>query len=703
MTTRVSMVASTVLLWAAVNADAQELTARAQHSWLVTRASDQFPASVAGEVPREPTAETFPTSVQPWWLAERRACEGCPTRSVGKALFQTTVINGVYGLANLARGQVTARITPKTWWANMEQGWVWDLDDFAVNQVGHPYQGSNYFNTGRANGLSFWESAAVTAFGSATWEYYGETNFASLNDLINTTLGGIALGEMFHRSAWLIRDPRATGRGRLWREIGATVIDPITGINRFLTGDASRTTDKPADLVPSSLTAVSSAGVLWRGTQSSAFSAAGQPFVEVNGLYGDVTAGRSRTPYDAFGARLRFGGGAGLSEARVRGRLLGQPFRNDTVQFNVLQTYDYQNNDAYQTGSQSFEAALAISHSFSSRVRLQVMGWGGLTVLGAVNSLPLGVTERPEEEEGDTGQGVSEGPRFYDYGPGANLGATATVSRDRFPLVTLAYEGRHLYSIDGVRANHFLQRGRIDLLLPLTGPVGIGASAEYFDRRTFFQDADRTESGYRYPQLRAYVTWNPAAAVAPAGSLTQAAAPKPGSDAPPSSGASNLWITGGGTFSTLRGDCQECDEETPYRHSGGLLANLGYRVNRRMDAGAEVLWMAVDTADGRIRSTHVDAVAQFRPWASQGFFLKGGAGMAFIRNWVDAIGSGAINSKALSVVIGAGWAFRPEERIGFQVFGTQHAAALGDLQTAAGSVPDVMGNFWSLGAGIVIR
>jgi hypothetical protein len=109
-----------------------------------------------------------------------------------------------------------AHITPKTWWANMEQGWVWDLDDFGVNQVGHPYQGNNYFNTGRANGLSFYESAAVTAFRSATWEYFGETNHASINDFINTTLGGIALGEMFHRTAWLVRNtPRARG---LWAD-----------------------------------------------------------------------------------------------------------------------------------------------------------------------------------------------------------------------------------------------------------------------------------------------------------------------------------------------------------------------------------------------------------------------------------------------------------------------------------------------------
>jgi hypothetical protein len=167
--------------------------------------------------------------------------------------------------------------------------------------------------------------------------------------------------------------------------------------------------------------------------------------------------------------------------------------------------------------------------------------------------------------------------------------------------------------------------------------------------------------------------------------------------------ASNLWLTAGSTFATVRGDCQTCEEDFPYRRAGSLLANIGYRVNRRMDVGAEVFWMPVNTADGRIRTTHLDAVAQFRPWASQGFFLKGGAGMAFVRNWVDAIGPDPINSKALSVVIGAGWAFRPAARVGLQVFGAQHVAALGDLKTAEEDVPDVVGNFWSLGVAVVIR
>lgn len=167
--------------------------------------------------------------------------------------------------------------------------------------------------------------------------------------------------------------------------------------------------------------------------------------------------------------------------------------------------------------------------------------------------------------------------------------------------------------------------------------------------------------------------------------------------------ASRLWVTAGAAWATQRGDCQECDEDFPYRNSTAVVGNAGYRVNDRMDVGADILWVPVDTSAGRIKTTHLDAVAQFRPCASKGFFLKGGAGMAFVRNWVEAIGPDAINSKALSVVIGGGWAFRRSEKVGFQLFAMQHVAALGDLQSAGTTYADVTGNLWSLGASVVIR
>jgi hypothetical protein len=172
---------------------------------------------------------------------------------------------------------------------------------------------------------------------------------------------------------------------------------------------------------------------------------------------------------------------------------------------------------------------------------------------------------------------------------------------------------------------------------------------------------------------------------------------------PPAGVTSRLWVVAGGAFATLRGDCQECEEDFPYRHSGAVLVDIGYRANPRMDAGVEVFWMPIDTSQGTIRTTHIDAVAQFRPWASHGFFLKGGAGMAFVRNWVDTLSPDSFNEKGLSVLIGGGWVVRPTARLGLQLFATQHAFALGDLQASQGLINDVIGNRWSVGAAVVIR
>jgi len=188
-------------------------------------------------------------------------------------------------------------------------------------------------------------------------------------------------------------------------------------------------------------------------------------------------------------------------------------------------------------------------------------------------------------------------------------------------------------------------------------------------------------------------------------SPSQPAAPAAASE------TSKIWLVVGGAFATLRSDCEAPPSplspitcgSSPYRHSASLLLNVGYRVSDRMDVGAEIFWMPQNNPSGRIRVTHFDAVAQFRPWASKGFFLKGGAGMALLRNWVDAIGPESINQKALSVVIGGGWAFRPGEHLGLQLFAEQHAGAIGDVQTAEGQVENVMGNFWSIGAAVVIR
>ena len=179
-------------------------------------------------------------------------------------------------------------------------------------------------------------------------------------------------------------------------------------------------------------------------------------------------------------------------------------------------------------------------------------------------------------------------------------------------------------------------------------------------------------------------------------------APAMAQDAPPPD-LSRLWIVVGGASGTLRGHCTDCGADFPFRHGPGIVGNGGYRVSPRVDAGGDVFWMQWRNDSGTLQAVAINAVAQFRPWVSKGFFIKGGAGMAFVRNWVITTGPDPDDSKALSVVFGAGWEFKPKGRIGLQFFGTQHVGALGDLQTVNGPINDVTGNFWSLGAAIVIR
>ena len=499
-----------IALIAAVFALCGSPVALAQSLDVPIETGDAQPESLVGDVA---LAETPPTPPRPLFQlpttpppldAEGRACPGCPPRRLGSAFLWATAINGMYELANLIRGQDTAKITPETWWTNMKRGWEWDLDDFAVNQIGHPYQGNNYFTTGRSNGMNFWESAGLTAFGSSTWEYFGETNQASLNDFINTTLGGIALGEMFHRTAWLVRNTHATGKSRMWSEIGATALDPMSGLMRYMSGDAGRVVDKPPDMVPSSLTATAQFGLLWRGSNTEAVESNTYGFFETDLLYGDVLHDESHTPYDAFAVRLSFGGGSAFSEARVRGRLYSKQLKRSL--FTIAQAYQFNNNPAYRFGAQAFEGMFIGEKRLTSTLSMIAVGGAGITVLGAVDSIPLGGIVPEEPPPPDAGQGVSTGPRFYDYGPGGNLLANFILRRGNNNLVAFGYELHHLHVLDGVRANHVLQRARLDVTWPIKGAWGVGGSTEFFKRKTYYAD-DAGEADYHFPQYRVFMTW----------------------------------------------------------------------------------------------------------------------------------------------------------------------------------------------------
>jgi len=137
---------------------------------------------------------------------------------------------------NYSNGHKVYSVTPHTIWENITGSWGFDGDDFQVNQLQHPYQGSVYQGFARSAGLGFWESSIYTFLGSYVWEIAGETTRPSINDQVASGIGGSLLGEPLFRLSSLVLEDGGDHPG-FWRELGAAVLSPPTGFNRLVYGD----------------------------------------------------------------------------------------------------------------------------------------------------------------------------------------------------------------------------------------------------------------------------------------------------------------------------------------------------------------------------------------------------------------------------------------------------------------------------------
>jgi len=428
-----------------------------------------------------------------------RRCPGCPVRRLVLPYLESIGLDAFYNTLNRVQSDGTANVSFTSVWHNLRHGFEWDENGWGVNQIGHPYQGSNYFTSARAHGLTFWESTPVAAFGSATWEFLAENNRASLNDLVNTTLGGIALGEVMHRIGWLIRDPAQTGKGRGRKEMIAMAVDPMGGLQRLTSGDRKRVAPKPDGMIPSSVTTRGGAGVVWQGRNVREARSSAQPFLEMDMDYGDVRNGRSKVPFEAFTLEFTAGGGSPVSLANVRGRYFGAPFGKDgKAQFSIFQTFDYSINKAYAFGGQGVEVEVAMTRKLSPGASLWMAATGGSTILGAVDTLlnpPVGVTVDPDLLK----------RRTYDYGPTIRFGGVLELQRNATAIARLTYQGYQLNVVDGTRSFHVLQRMHLDIRVPLVRALALGVAGEYFFRKAYFwPEGNRTDQS---PQFRIFAAW----------------------------------------------------------------------------------------------------------------------------------------------------------------------------------------------------
>ncbi len=267
---------------------------------------------------------------------------------------------GVWAFDRYVLNEDFAKISPNSIRRNIENGFVWDNDQFSTNLFAHPYHGSLYFNAARSNGLTFWESAPYAFAGSLMWEIAAEVEPPAINDLIATTIGGIALGEFTHRMSSLVLDDSKRGFARFGREFLGTLICPIRGLNRMITGDmwkVKRSRYKYHDYHRIPIHFSLGLGSRYLADDNQLFKGEYNPYLEFRVQYGDAFNPENDRPYDYFTAEASFGLSGNqplIHQINLMGKLWSAPVRRtDDMEmvFGVFQHFNYFDSEEVLDGS----------------------------------------------------------------------------------------------------------------------------------------------------------------------------------------------------------------------------------------------------------------------------------------------------------------------------------------------------------------
>ena len=435
-----------------------------------------------------------------------------------QAAAEVTGINvGVQLFDRYALNSDFAQTTLNSLKRNFTDGMVWDNDFFITNLFAHPYHGNLYFNAARTNGLTFWESAPYALFGSAMWEFLGETEPPAINDIIATTCGGMAIGEMTHRLSHTILDDRDRGFPRFLREAVAAIVNPIQGLHRIFSGDAWRVRSDhyryhdfnklPVDVsVSVGWRYLADDGALFRGIHA--------PFVNLTLMYGTPVDGEKHTtPYDFFDLETNaaFGGGQPMvNTLNIVGRLWSTPIidkKDIAGEFGIYQHFNYYDAKPIEDGSELTPYRISEAAGFGPGFIFTLPQMGALSKLEQrifVSGILLGGTKSDYFN-------VIE--RDYNMGSGFSIKSKTQLDFGRFGRFLLNAKYFRIYTWKGYKQEdiengfvnvedlHYLnvQGDRSNAALLVINPVlemhlarqwSITLSGAYYSRRTYYKYYD---------------------------------------------------------------------------------------------------------------------------------------------------------------------------------------------------------------------
>lgn len=335
-----------------------------------------------------------------------------------------------------------------TWKKNIKEGPEWDVDEFGINFIGHPYQGTLYFNAARAQGYNFWQSLPFAVAGSATWEYFGENTRPSYNDLIYTPLNGVALGEILYRLSSNILDDRTRGTERTLREIAAGIVNPVRGVNRLLQGKTRQVTNREVyEKEPLNFTLFTGVHRL-NAQQNDVFGEGGNNLMlSAQVDYGNPFEDRKHKPFSLFRLRAEFSYGSADTIGGTINNITGYGIlfgRNSQIgKLSVLtgafQYYDYWDSRNFELGALSFGGGVLTKLPLSRQINLYTN-----VHLGAVPLAGNSTRSAPD----------SLGFRNYVFSNGLQGKIETTLSLGKYASAAFVYYHYWLHTFEGLKGSN---------------------------------------------------------------------------------------------------------------------------------------------------------------------------------------------------------------------------------------------------------
>lgn len=379
---------------------------------------------------------------------------------------------------------------------NLNPGnWQFDNDPFTTNQFGHPYHGNIFFSTFRTNGYTFWQAVPATFAGSYLWETFAENQPPAPNDFINTSFGGIVLGEMSYRLANKIVNNQATGMHRQLSELIALLVSPANGLNRIIDGKWGKVYGNPSLHDSSKVSAQFDLGFRQYNITSN------NPFHNtIKGWYGHARLlyGEPdqdyKTPFSNFVVNVEVGkdDSSAMNVVSVYGSLVGWDFswEGKSQQLLVLSAnYDYIHNEDFFYGGQSVRANWISKYTLTKKATINTVFGAGPVLLAAVPD--------PYMFRG----------RDYDYGSGLGFNASGTLTLFNKLTYTLSYRGSWTTTINGNRSYYFLHTANSELSYMFVKDFSVCAELGYYalQGNYYKKHPDRDE---HYPFFKAALRYN---------------------------------------------------------------------------------------------------------------------------------------------------------------------------------------------------